>query len=404
MSGDTILRLIRSASLAPITPPRVVGIDDWAWRRGQRYGTIICDLERNRVIDLLPDRNADTVAAWLKRYPGVEIVARDRAGVYADGARRGAPSAVQVADRWHLLSNLGDTLRNVVGRHRRAVAAAGQAVAMAKSKQCAKRSEAARASPTTLDMLRQARRNACHDIHAEICRLRDQGLTPSHIAPIVGMDKRSVQRWLAAGGEPEHRRPPARSHLIDPFRVYLVQRWQEGCRVGEQLWREIKDRGYRGSRVTVTRWAAAYREVASPAGQATPIASAWKMPSRRRCAWLLSQDPLDLNTDEHTFLVQLFELAPELAEAGELARRFTAILRSDEGSELDPWISQAETSELAGLAKGIRRDIDAIRAAITHSWTTSPAEGQINRVKAIKRQMYGRGHYPLLRQRVLIVA
>jgi transposase len=144
--------------------------------------------------------------------------------------------------------------------------------------------------------------------------------------------------------------------------------------------------------------------MAPPVGQAAPIASAWKMPSRRRCAWLLSQDPQDLNADEYTFLVQLFELAPKLAEASELARRFAAILRSDEDSELDLWITQAETSELAALAKGIRRDIDAVRAAITQPWTTSRVEGQINRVKAIKRQMYGRAHYPLLRQRVLIAA
>lgn len=125
VSGDTVLRLIRATALQPVTPPRVVGIDDWAWRRGQRYGTIICDLERNQVIDLLPDRHAGSVEAWLKRYPGIEIIARDRAGVYADGARRGAPGAVQVADRWHLLSNLGDALRHAAGRHRRAVQAAG---------------------------------------------------------------------------------------------------------------------------------------------------------------------------------------------------------------------------------------------------------------------------------------
>jgi transposase len=132
VSGDTILRLIRSAHVDPPVPPRVVGIDDWAWRRETRYGTIICDLERNRVIDLLPDRNANSVASWLKRHPGIEIIARDRAGVYADGARRGAPGAIQIADRWHLLSNLGDALRNILGKHRKAVNVANQAVLASK--------------------------------------------------------------------------------------------------------------------------------------------------------------------------------------------------------------------------------------------------------------------------------
>ncbi|WP_292386999.1 transposase [Mesorhizobium sp.] len=128
VSGDTLLRMIRAAGFEPPDAPRVVGIDDWACRKGQRYGTIICDLERNRVLDLLPDRNANTVASWMKRHPGIEVIARDRAGLYADGARRGAPDATQVADRWHLLQNLGEALRLALGRHRKAVSAAGKAM------------------------------------------------------------------------------------------------------------------------------------------------------------------------------------------------------------------------------------------------------------------------------------
>jgi transposase len=128
VSGDTLLRMVREAASEPIEAPRVVGIDDWAWRKGQRYGTIICDLERNRVLDLLPDRNADTLASWLCRYPGIEVIARDRAGVYAEGARRGAPNAVQVADRFHLLQNLGQVMRLVVDRNRLAFSAAGRAL------------------------------------------------------------------------------------------------------------------------------------------------------------------------------------------------------------------------------------------------------------------------------------
>ena len=127
-SGDTLLQMIHAARFEPPEAPRVVGIDDWAWRKGHRYGTVICDLERNRVLDLLPDRNADTVALWLGRHPSIEVIARDRAGVYAEGARRGASDAMQVADGCHLLQHLGEALRLAVGHHRKAVRAARKAI------------------------------------------------------------------------------------------------------------------------------------------------------------------------------------------------------------------------------------------------------------------------------------
>jgi hypothetical protein len=128
VSADTLLRLIRAEPVSVTTAPRVIGIDDWAWRRGQRYGTLIVDLERNRPVDLLPDRDAQTVAAWLQSHPGIEIVARDRAGAYADGIRRGAPEAVQVGDRWHLLRNLSDALARALDRHQHDLRAATASV------------------------------------------------------------------------------------------------------------------------------------------------------------------------------------------------------------------------------------------------------------------------------------
>lgn len=400
VSGDTLLRMVRAAGFEPPQAPRVVGIDDWAWRKGQRYGTIICDLERNRVLDLLPDRNADTVASWLERHPGIEVIARDRAGVYAEGARRGAPDAKQVADRWHLLQNLGEALRLAVGRHRKAVSAAGKAMASEMTGNAEAEPEPPVETSPKLDCLRQSRRNQRSEFYAEILQLREAGLSPRQIAPRIGMNVRTVERWLAAGGEPEHRRPPSRSVLMDPFRDYLEKRWEEGQRNGLQLWTEIKHRGFEGSRATVYRWTAARKERSSTA----PSNSRWRPPSRRNCAWLLSEDPTSLDEQTKRFLHHLHENAPELSIAGELARRFAAMIRGDDDTGLDQWIADATGSELASLAAGIGRDIEAVRAAITQPWSTSPVEGQINRLKTIKRQMYGRAAYPLLRSRLLAAA
>ncbi|WP_430699098.1 ISL3 family transposase [Mesorhizobium dulcispinae] len=330
VSGDTLLRMIRAAGFEP-EAPRVVGIDDWAWRKGQRYGTIVCDLERNRVLDLLPDRNADTVASWLRRYPGIEVVARDRAGLYAEGARRGAPDATQVADRWHLLQNLGDALRLAIGRHRKAVTAAGKAMIA----EIAENDDDAGLEPsvetsTKLDGLRRSRRNQRRERYAEILQLRTSGMWPRQIAPRIGVSVRTVERWLAAGGEPEHRRRTVRSVLMDPFQEYLETRWQEGQHNGLQLWTEIKRLGFAGSHKTVYRWTAARKE----RPPSSPPEARWPPPSRRKCAWLLSENPASLDEPAGRFLHHLYETAPELSIAGDLARRF-ALIRGDDDAGLD---------------------------------------------------------------------
>lgn len=402
VSGDTLLRMIRAAKFEPPKPPRVVGVDDWAWRKGQRYGTIICDLERGRVLELLPDRNADTVASWLEHHPGIEIVARDRAGLYADGARRGAPKAIQIADRWHLLNNLGEALRLVVGRHRKAVRDAGKAwsVEMGDAQE-AKTQSQINAAPA-LDGLRRRRRDERRDRYAEILSLRRAELAPRQIAAQIGMSVRTIERWLAGGGEPEHRRPPARNTCIDLFRDYLEQRWRDGQRNGALLWAEITQRGFEGGKATFYRWLTMRRQ--NPACDNAAPPPLYRPPSRRACAWLLSEEPCALDDAAQRFLHHLFEHAPELLVAGELARRFATLIRGDDETALIQWIADAAGSELDGLAKGIRRDIDAVKAAIVYPWSTSPVEGRINRLKTLKRQMYGRAGYELLRSRLLAAA
>lgn len=204
-----------------------------------------------------------------------------------------------------------------------------------------------------------------------------------------------------SGRRPEHHRPSVHHHTLLPFEDYLLRRWNDGCHNGRQLLSEIKTQGFKGSRATVYRWIAALKK--QPQSSKGEKSRPWRPPSRRACAWLLGQDPQSCDTKTECFLKHVYEHAPQLSVAGHLSRRLAAILQGDDASLLEGWIAEAGDSELASLAAGISRDIEAVRGAIKHRWTTSPVEGQINRLK-LKRQMYGRAGYALLRSRVLMAA
>jgi len=205
-----------------------------------------------------------------------------------------------------------------------------------------------------------------------------------------------------SGRRPEHHRPSVHHHTLLPFEDYLLRRWNDGCHNGRQLLSEIKTQGFKGSRATVYRWIAALKK--QPQSSKGEKSRPWRPPSRRACAWLLGQDPQSCDTKTECFLKHVYEHAPQLSVAGHLSRRLAAILQGDDASLLEGWIAEAGDSELASLAAGISRDIEAVRGAIKHRWTTSPVEGQINRLKTLKRQMYGRAGYALLRSRVLMAA
>jgi len=406
LSGDTLLRLVRTAELKPHPPPRVAGIDDWSWRRGQRYGTIICDLERRRVIDILPERSTEVVAAWLRQHPGVEVIARDRAGAYAEGARQGAPNAIQVADRWHMLRNLGDAVQGAVDRHRNAVVQAARAVAQTQN---AGQVAIAPAPYSTKETQERAKRQAYRSAHyEELHRLHLSGLSAEAIAPALGKSATVVRRWLKAGGPPLHTKP-VQPRPLDAHVAVLDRRWRAGCRNASQLWRELREQGFAGSRGPIARWVARRRRE-DPPPQAGEVqrAAAWPAPSSRRCARLLSMPAAELAAPESAFLTHLAKMAPGLARAGELATSFAALIRNapDETnrSALKAWLASAKGTLLDGFVRGIERDRDAVLAGLVEPWSTGPVEGQINRLKLLKRTMYGRAKYDLLRRRVLAAA
>jgi transposase len=408
-SPDTLLRLASARRHSEIAPtPRVLGIDDWAWRRGRRYGTVLVNLETNDVVDLLPDREAATVAAWLRSRPGVEIVARDRAGAYADGIRQGAPGAVQVADRWHLLRNLGEAVQALGDRHNAAVRRAAQHVRSHLSATYVPAVVSVAPSAPTPTAAQQAsavsraRREARYE---EAARLRGIGATITRISAELGADRKTVHGWLQLGQAPLWKQPPSDS-ILDPFKPFLGRRWSEGCRNATQLWREILALGFRGRPSIVRDWAAGHRGggIGSGGSGAQALPPVWPVPTGYRLARLLTTSRSRMNADERMFISHLLTEEPALDVAVTWAKRLKKLLRRRTVESLDEVLAAATGTLFARFAASLRRDFDAINAALVLPWTTSPVEGQISRIKMLKRTMYGRAGFELLRARVLNAA
>lgn len=387
VSGDTVLRLIRRHPTRAYPAPRVVGIDDWAWRRGRRYGTIVCDLERRRVLALLPGRSSAPVRDWLSAHPGIAVVSRDRAGPYAEAARSGAPAAIQVADRWHLLVNASEALRSVVARHQTQIL---QAAGLRSS------SGSMPAVPAPTPSLSQPSENRRRRFD-DVLHLHAEGLPILQITHRTGLARNTVRSYLRAGTFVPYRRAPGPS-LLDEHRSFAEARWQEGLRSAAALHWELRARGFGGGVDIVRRWIAQRRETASDRSRLRHT------PSTRRTTRLLASDPTKLTHDERAFIDALCEAAPEVGITASHVRAFADLLRQDDPAGLEPWLDAAAATGLCGFAAGLRQDLDAVRAAITQPWSNGPVEGQVNRLKLIKRQMYGRAGFDLLQQRVLHVA
>ncbi len=252
--GDTLLRRIRQSPLPPVPTPTALGVDDWAKRRGRSYGTILVDLERRRPIDLLADREAGTLAAWLQEHRGVEVVTRDRATSYADGITAGAPDALQVADRFHLLKNLREVVERVINGQRRALREAAQVLSPYRGiseslkdqslPRLRPKSDPSRRSVKEV-LQQQARREQRVQRYEEIKRMRAEGHSISVIARRMGMQRATVRMFLRADEYPEAR-SGSQPSKVQPFAEYLKERWLTGCHNARQLYREVKAHGYRG--------------------------------------------------------------------------------------------------------------------------------------------------------------
>lgn len=404
-SPATLLRLVRRTTLAEATEPRVLGVDDFAFRKGNRYGTILVDLERHRVLDLLSERQADQFAAWLKEHPEVAVISRDRAQVYADGARRGAPGAVQVADRFHLLKNLGEAMERVLLHERTALAAAVQSGQPSTAPPASKRTEERTPSQVRDEAESQAKLAPKLAQYAEVRRLHAAGAAITHIAETVGLSRVTVYRYLRLDGPPDRERPHRRRKLLAPYEPYLQRRWAEGCHTTSILVHELRTQGYTHSVSNVYRF---LKQVAQDgAALRTAAAARRTIPSPRHVASLLVQRPERLNDNERAYLGRLREQSPVIADADALAQDFALMLNERQGQRLDDWTTRAKESgikELAAYARGLEADYAAVKAGLSEPWSNGQTEGQVNKLKLLKRQMYGRANFDLLRLRVLHAA
>jgi transposase len=303
VSRHTLLRLLRRAPIPAAPPPRVLGVDDWSIRKGQTYGTLLVDLERHHSVDVLPDREAETLEAWLTAHPGVEVIGRDRAGTYAQGARKGAPTALQVADRFHVLVNLYDALKRLFARKHEVLQQEADQQ-QASLKPVASSEGVAEAVPSSAPLTptaieQQARRARRRSRYEEVMHLHEQGASQVAIATLVGLHRDTVRRYLSAAGFPEMTRPGKRSRL-DPYKDSLQQRWAEGEHHVKRLLVELEERGYRQGETSVydylrtLRQQPAWMELYQRRKKAAVRSATQTTLSAREAAWLFVCNPQKL--------------------------------------------------------------------------------------------------------------
>lgn len=396
ISDDTVLRRVKTpAPPAPSDPSNsleVLGVDDWAWRKGQSYGTILVDLEQRSVSDLLPDRSAQSFGAWLQQQPRIRVISRDRGGIYAEGAQLGSPAARQVADRFHLFLNLCTAIERALEERRHQLLLKVPAPPPP---------EAARSGIrlTRQQALQQERRQRRLERYGEVMQRHRQGYSQKKISKTLHLDRRTVRRWIHAGAFPERQLPRQRPTKVHRFEEYLQRRWGEGCHNATRLFEEIRAQGYRGGRSMVARQVATWRNALPPlpALHTQTIAP-------KQAAILLTKPPGQLTAEQQTLLDQLSVQCPDLLRLRELSAEFREVFQRGDGQALRAWMMRAEGSEIGSLARfaaGLRKDIAAVLAAVETGWSNGQVEGQINRLKTLKRQMYGRAGFALLRARVL---
>jgi transposase/predicted transcriptional regulator len=446
-SPDTLLRRVKQIKDGAAPSPRLVGIDDWAWCKGQRYGTIVVDLERGDVVDLLPDRDAETVKKWLGEHPGVELVSRDRWSAYAQASAEAAPKAQQVADRWHLLKNLREAIERLFERQSTVIGEALKAAetpappawspvvtGTAEAQPTAEPSppvpssepctmtvepgppEVVEPSPPALPSelapeasrrrVQRAKRQRRLGRFEQVHQRHRQGHSERRIARELGMSRKTVGRYLRRQSCPDWSPGRPRRSTVDAHREWIDARLAEGLTNVVELHRQLTERGFQGSYGSVWRYVSKRLSAAGkkPERGNTASPSVPPPPSAKQLSFEWVRRPEKRKPAEQARLDAIRARSDELKTALDLGDEFAELIRKRSQGTLSDWLVRGEAClnpELRRFAEGLRRDEAAVLAAVTQPWSNGPVEGHVNRLKTIKRQMYGRAGFVLLRARVV---
>lgn len=415
VSPDTLLNRIRGASrVEGAENVRVLGVDDFGFKRGNASGTVLVDLEVHKIVDLFEGHSAEAIAQWLRQRPGLEVVTRDRSPVCREGVNNGAPQASHVTDRWHLLHNLTQVLEEFLLGKRPALRNAVLEPETGKPEEgvvgvCDPRSRPGSWQARKEEAARQRHERLVQQWE-DIRRLYLAGADVRFISRKLGISPRTVYRYKDLEEPPSRQTYTTRASVLDPYVPYLLSRWEEGCRNGKQLLREIRERGYANSERTFIRFTAGLRraEAAGKPPSCAPRARkgsvAGLSPTAKNVAALFMRREEKLSEEQKEYLERLCSSDAALADARRLTQQLARMIRGLEGEKLDGWLEEAEASEAEVMKKfaiGLKKDLEAVRAGLTESWSTGPVEGFINKLKLLKRQGYGRANFDLLRARAL---
>jgi transposase len=450
VSAPPLLRRLRVVACAPPQAVRILGVDDWAWKKGQTYGTILVDLEKRCPIELLPDRKEDTLTAWLRAHPEIEVISRHRGGEYAAAAKKGAPQAQQIADKFHILKNLREGLKGLMARKQKVL----PEVEEDPSEGVPLRAQGKRREHTLADAPRpdepekhwrsmspepgqlpessadgegapspsQVSRANRHARYEAVRALHQQAFSQREIARTLSLSRNTVRKFLRAETFPERSPRAYRASILDPYKPYILQRWKAGCWNGSQLYSQVQARGYTGSVALFGLFISSVRkqhraagisatlelsaEGARVCGPSDPVP---KPCIKRRlspapASWLYVSQAVKLDEKQREQIAHIRAAHADLDLAYDLAQAFVSMLADHRDTDLENWLAQAEQSgirELKSFAAGIRRDYAAVGATFTSRWSNGPVEAQVNCLKLQKRLMFGRANFDLLRLHVL---